>query len=258
MYSSAPMQSVLALTRSTIGQKVVVAITGVILFGFVLGHLLGNLILFAGPEAYNAYGAAIKGNPPLLWGTRITLVISVILHIVFTMKLAARNAGARPTAYKRPRKDLMTTYAGRTMVLSGPLLAAYIIFHLAHFTAPGLDLGGEFSPHNVYANAVQGFRVWWVSAIYIFANFLLGLHLFHGAWSASQTIGAQHRKYDGLRKQLAMGLALFISAGNIGIPLAVQTHLVGSAEQLAESRALIAAAELAEAEGLPDTASEDH
>jgi len=242
------MQSVLALTRSTIGQKVVVAITGVILFGFVIGHLLGNLILFAGPEAYNAYAAAIKGNPPLLWGTRITLVVSVLLHIVFTMKLAARNAGARSTAYKKPRKDLVATYAGRTMVLSGPLLAAYIIFHIAHFTAPGLDLGGDFDVHNVYANAIQGFRVWWVSAIYMFANFLLGLHLFHGAWSALQTVGLQHRRYDALRKQIAVGLALFIAIGNISIPVAVLVGVTGSAEQLAESRALTEATEVAPAE----------
>ena len=88
------MQGVLTLTRSTIGQKVIVAVTGVILFGFVIGHLAGNLILFAGPEAYNHYAAALKGNAPLLWGTRITLLTSVILHIVFTMQLAKRNASA--------------------------------------------------------------------------------------------------------------------------------------------------------------------
>ncbi|MCA9608061.1 MAG: succinate dehydrogenase cytochrome b subunit [Myxococcales bacterium] len=243
------MQGVLTLTRSTIGQKVIVAVTGVILFGFVIGHLAGNLILFAGPEAYNAYASALKGNPALLWGVRLTLLTSVVVHISLTMQLARRNATARPQGY-RARKDLVTTYAARTMVISGPLLAAYIVFHIAHLTAPGVNFGhmsDPFDAHNVYANAVLGFRVWWVSAIYIFANFLLGLHLFHGGWSAAQSIGAQSPKYDALRKRIAVGLALFVACGNIAIPICVQTHVIGSNEQLAESRALIAA-EAAETE----------
>ncbi|MCB9598478.1 MAG: succinate dehydrogenase cytochrome b subunit [Sandaracinaceae bacterium] len=235
------MQGVLTLTRSTIGQKAIVAVTGVILFGFVIGHLTGNLILLAGPEAYNAYAAALKGNAPLLWGTRITLLTSVILHIVFTMQLAKRNASARPNAYQKPRKDLVTTYAARSMVLTGPLLAAFIAFHLAHFTVPGIGINGVFDPHNPYANLVQDFRVWYVSAIYIFANILLGLHLWHGGWSAAQSIGAQHPKYDALKMRLAAGLALFVACGNVFIPIAVQTHIIGSSEQLAESRALVAA-----------------
>lgn len=238
------MQGVLTLTRSTVGQKAIVAVTGVILFGFVIGHLAGNLILFAGPEAYNHYAAALKGNPPLLWGTRLTLLVSVVLHISLTMQLARRNATARPQGYRKARKDLVTTYAARTMVLSGPILLAYIIFHIAHFTAPGVNFGhmsDPFDAHNVYENAVLGFRVWWVSAIYIFANAMLGLHLFHGGWSAAQSIGLQSPKYDALKKNFAIGLALFVTCGNIAIPICVQTHIIGSAEQLAESRALIAA-----------------
>lgn len=240
------MQGVLTLTRSTVGQKVIIAVTGVILFGFVIGHLLGNLLLFAGPEAYNAYAEALKGNPPLLWGTRITLLVSVVLHVSLTMQLARRNAVARRDGYRKPRKDLVTTYAARTMAISGPLLLAYIVFHIAHFTAPGINFGhmqDPFDPHDVYSNAVLGFRVWWVSAIYIFANFLLGLHLFHGGWSAAQSMGLQSPKWDALKKNFAIGLALFVACGNIAIPIAVQTHLIGSAEQLAESRALAAEAE---------------
>ena len=239
MYSSPPMQSVLALTRSSIGQKVVVAVTGLILLGFVTGHLLGNLIIFTGPELYNAYGAAIKGNLPLLWGARITLLASVLLHIFFTLKLASRNTRTGGK-YKRPHKDLKATLASRTMIFTGPTIALFILFHLAHLTA-GLDIGGTFAEHNVYANAVQGFRVWWVAAIYIIANAMLGIHLFHGAWSALQSLGAQHKNYDELRKRVAMGFALFIALGNITIPLAVLSQQVGTAEQLLESRELLAA-----------------
>ena len=126
------------------------------------------------------------------------------------------------------------------MVISGPLLALYLIFHIAHFTAPGLDLGGEFHPHNVYRNFVLGFRVWWVSAIYIFANILLGLHLYHGAWSALQSLGAQHPNYDKLRHRVAATVALVLAGGNVLLPIAVQTQVVGSPAQIAQSERIVA------------------
>jgi succinate dehydrogenase / fumarate reductase cytochrome b subunit len=231
------MSAAMTLTRSTIGIKAIVALTGLILFGFVIVHMAGNMIVFAGYEAYNHYGAAIKANPPLLWGTRIVLLVSVITHIALTMKLAGRNASARPEGYRGDprRKDQITTYAARTMVISGPLLAAYILFHLLHFTVPGLDLGGAHDAVNVYGNLVRGFRVPWVAGIYIFANILLGLHLFHGAWSALQSLGASHPKYNPLRQRLAIGLAVVIAGGNIFLPVAVLARLVGSAEELAQS-----------------------
>ncbi len=220
------MQRALALTQTTVGKKALVAVTGAILFGFVIGHLAGNLLLLVGPEAYNAYAVGLKSNLPLLWGVRITLLVSLVTHVALTIQLAGRNASARPTAYKKPRQDLITTYAARTMVLSGPLLFAYILFHIAHFTAPGLSLGGSFDPDNVYMNVVHGFRVPLVSAIYIFANILLGLHLYHGGWSLFQSLGANHPKYNRLRRSGAIGLALLISAGNVFIPIAVMARII--------------------------------
>jgi succinate dehydrogenase / fumarate reductase cytochrome b subunit len=220
------MQRALALTQTTVGKKALVAVTGAILFGFVIGHLAGNLLLLAGPDTYNAYAAGLKANPALLWGVRLLLLVSVVVHVAMTMQLAGRNSSARPTAYKKARQDLVTSYAARTMVLTGPLLFAYILFHLAHFTAPGLSIGGEFDPQNVYMNVVYGFRVPWVSAIYIFANILLGLHLYHGGWSLFQSLGANHPKYNRLRKGAAISLALLISAGNVFIPLAVMGRLI--------------------------------
>ncbi|MFK7984909.1 MAG: succinate dehydrogenase cytochrome b subunit [Sandaracinaceae bacterium] len=225
------MSSALTLHRSTVGKKALVAITGLVLFGFVIGHLAGNLILFAGYEAFNGYAHTLKSTLPLLWGTRITLLVSVIVHIALTMSLAGRNTAARGSRYKK-KKDQVTSYAARTMVLSGPLLAGFILFHLAHFTVPGLDLGGEHEAVNAYGNLVRGFRVPWVAGIYIFANAMLGLHLFHGAWSALQSVGAGHPKYNPMRKTAAMGLALAISAGNIFIPISVLTGITGSDEQL--------------------------
>jgi succinate dehydrogenase / fumarate reductase cytochrome b subunit len=215
------MQKALSLTRTTIGKKALVAVTGAILFGFVIAHLAGNLLLFAGPEAYNGYAATLKGNPPLLWGTRITLLASVVTHVVLTIQLAGRNAAARAQRYQHGRRDLVTTYAARTMALTGPLILAFILFHLAHYTAPGLSIGGQFNHEDVYGNVVQSFRVWWVTAIYVFANAMLGLHLFHGAWSVFQSLGSNDRRYNQARKRAAIGLALFVSGGNVAIPLLV-------------------------------------
>lgn len=220
------MQRALSLTQTTVGKKALVAVTGAILFGFVIVHLAGNLILLVGPDAYNAYAAGLKGNLPLLWSVRILLLVSVVVHVGLTIQLAARNAQARPTPYQKPRQDLVTTYAARTMVLSGPILFLYILFHIAHFTAPGLSLGGTFDPENVYLNVVHGFRVWWVSAIYIFANILLGLHLYHGGWSLFQSLGANHPRYNAWRRRAAIALALFVSGGNVFIPVAVLTGVI--------------------------------
>lgn len=240
------MASALTLHKTTIGKKALVAITGLILFGFVIGHLAGNLLVLAGYETYNAYAAGLKANLPLLWGVRVVLLVSVALHIYLTLSLAGRNAGARSTRYQRPRQDQVTTYAARTMVLTGPLLLAYILFHLAHFTVPGLDIGGEFDVHNVYGNLVRGFRVPWVAGIYIFATLMLGLHLYHGAWSALQSVGAGHPRYNPMREKAAMGLAVLITLGNVLIPVSVLTGLVGSDAELAESDAHPLGEDLAE------------
>lgn len=215
------MQRALTLTRTTVGKKALVAITGAILFGFVIGHLAGNLLLFAGAEVYNGYALTLKSNLPLLWGVRTVLLVSVAVHVVLTIQLAGRNSAARRASYQHPRKDLMTTYAARTMVLTGPLLLAFILFHLAHYTAPGLSLGGQFDPNDVYTNVVQSFRVWWVSAIYIFANAMLGLHLFHGGWSFLQSLGANDPRYNVWRRRGAIALALFVAGGNVSIPVLV-------------------------------------
>ena len=148
------MASALTIHRSTVGMKALVALTGLIMFGFLIVHMAGNLLILLGYEAFNGYAHTIKSNAPLLWGTRIVLTVSVVLHIALTVRLATRNSGARTSRYHTPkgRRDQVTSYAARTMVWSGPILAAYILFHLAHFTVPGLDLGGEFSATNAYGN----------------------------------------------------------------------------------------------------------
>ncbi|HEY8946939.1 MAG TPA: succinate dehydrogenase cytochrome b subunit [Polyangiaceae bacterium] len=220
------MQTSIALFNTTVGKKAALALSGLVLFGFVLGHLLGNLLVFAGPEAFNGYAESIKGNALLLWGTRVLLLISVVAHVALSIDLYTRSLGARRVAY-RVKHNIATSYAASAMKYSGPALLLYILFHLAHFTAPGLSLGpAQHSATDVYGNFVSSFSVPWVVGVYVLANLFLGMHLYHGSWSLFQSLGLSHPRYDRLRKRACVGLALGITIGNVILPLSVLAGLV--------------------------------
>lgn len=216
----------LTLFDAAIGKKAVVAVTGVVLFGFVIVHMLGNLQIFLGPEVMNGYAATLKSNALILWGARSVLLLSVVLHIAFSIQLVLESNQARPVAY-RTKHSIATSYAARTMKFSGPLLALFIVYHLAHFTWPGVAMGAyRHDPHDVYSNFVNGFRVPWVTAIYLLAQTALGLHLYHGAWSLFQTLGLNHPRYNRLRETLPRALAFLVVAGNVSMPLAVLAGII--------------------------------
>ncbi len=204
--------------RSTIGKKIVVAVTGLLLFGFVIVHLLGNLQIFLGAQALNAYAAALRKAPALLWATRLILLASVVLHVVATVQLAIRNRQSRPVPYRDydPREAGLPS---RVMIWGGLFLALYIPYHLLHLTTGSVH--PQFSPTDIYANMITGFSVWHVSAFYIVAMVALGLHLYHGVFSVFQTLGLTHPRYNPWRKRLAIGSAYLIAGGYITIPLAV-------------------------------------
>lgn len=207
--------------QSTNGKKAVMAVTGAILFLFVVGHLLGNLQIFESRERLNAYSHFLKSLGELLWIARGVLIICVALHIVATVQLALRNRKARPIAYAK-KKPVNSSYADRTMYWSGPIILAFVIFHLLEFTAGTLHPGAAtFSVQDVYYNIVSGFRTWWVSAWYIFSMILLGLHLRHGIWSMFQSVGLNHPRYTQALKQAALWVAILITLGYISIPLCV-------------------------------------
>jgi succinate dehydrogenase / fumarate reductase cytochrome b subunit len=218
---------------STLGRKVVMAVTGVVLFGFVISHLLGNLLLYRGREAINAYAVGLRHLGGALWAARFILLISVALHIWAATSLTRSNLRARPRGYAR-RKDLTASYASRTMVWSGPLVALFIVYHLMHFTF------GNAHPHfvegDVYNNVVRGFSVPWVSVFYILAMFALGLHLYHGAYSMFQSVGANHPRINALRRTFAMVFAVAIVVGNISFPVAVMAGVVRERPQSAAPR----------------------
>lgn len=224
------LNRVIGFYEATIGKKVVMAITGVILFGYVLGHLLGNLQIYSpDPEQINRYAKFLHSQPVLLWGVRLLLLVSVIMHITASVQLWLLKQKARPVAYIK-KDDIPTSYAARTMIWSGPIIAAFVIFHILHLTVgavPGLTshelAGGDV---NVRANVIAGFQNYWVSGFYIFAMVLLCMHLYHGLWSMFQSLGINHPRYTPWFKKFAAVFAWFIALGNISIPVAVLAGLV--------------------------------
>lgn len=211
------MGAIAGLWQSTIGKKVVMALSGLVLVGFLITHVLGNLLVFAGPEAINGYAAVLKSRPPLLWGARAILLLATILHVVAALQLARRSGDARRVPYARWEPQI-STIAGRTMKSGGLLLLLFIVLHLAHFTLGWLHPAG-FTPADVYGNMAVSFRVWWIVALYVIAMVLLGLHLYHGTWSVFQTLGVSHPAYNASRRRLATVVAIAIYGGFTVIPL---------------------------------------
>jgi len=211
------------LYGSTLGKKILMAVTGIILFGFVIGHMIGNLQLYLGAEQLNHYAELLQSNKPFLWSFRMVLLFCVGVHVLAAVQLWLRNRRSRPVKYRvfnPPEVD----YAARTMVWSGPIILLFILYHLGHFTVGCTH--HDFIRGDVYHNVVSSFQIWWVAGFYILANLLLAIHLYHGLWSLFQTFGWDHPRFGGLRRRFAIALAMLIGAGNISMPLAVLTGVV--------------------------------
>ncbi|MEO6805697.1 MAG: succinate dehydrogenase cytochrome b subunit [Edaphobacter sp.] len=207
--------------QSTNGKKVVMAVTGAMMFLFLIGHLLGNLLVFAGQARINAYAQFLHFDEGLLWIVRSTLILAVVLHIIATIQLGLRNKRARPIGYSR-KEAINSSYASRTMYWSGPIVLVFIVFHLLQFTAGTIHPEATFIAGDVYHNLVTGFRVWWVSAWYIFAIILLGFHLRHGLWSMLQSVGLSHSlRRERVLKRTALLIAILIVLGYISIPISI-------------------------------------
>ena len=210
--------AVLKFWSTSVGKKMVMAGTGFMLFGFVFGHMLGNLQLYAGPAKLNAYAAFLQGQQGLLWAVRLTLLAAVLLHMLAAYQVWLQSRRARPVPYKM-QVFQETTYAARTMVVGGPIIALFLLYHLVHFTTG--QAHPSFARHDVYHNVVAGFQVWWASAAYILAMVFVGLHLYHGVWSMLQSLGANHPKYNAWRRWGAAAFALLVAGVNISFPVSV-------------------------------------
>ena len=210
---------------STIGAKFIVALTGIVLVGFVIGHMLGNLQIFLGQDALNNYAQMLHNTPALLWGARLVLIVSFFAHIGLTIKLTRQNRLARPQTYAY-QQSIQAPASSRTMIFSGLLVLSFVIYHLLHFTL-GLthpehkSLIDSMGRPDVYSMVVLGFQNIWVSLSYIVAMILLGLHLSHGVSSLWQTLGLNHVKYNTCIKASGPAIALILVAGNLSMPVAV-------------------------------------
>jgi succinate dehydrogenase / fumarate reductase cytochrome b subunit len=209
--------------ESTIGKKAIMAVTGLVLAGFLTVHMLGNLQVFLGPEVMNHYAETLHGNPPLLWTARTILLISVVLHIWASIQLSAVKRQARPIPYTKYR-PIHSSWASRTMMVSGAIIAGFVILHLLHLTTGTIH--PDFIPLHAYENLVSGFAVVPIALIYIAAMVFIGLHLSHGVWSMFQSVGFSHPRYTPLIRRAAAVIAWILFAGFISIPLSVLTGLV--------------------------------
>lgn len=222
---------VVQLYRSALGKKYVMAITGVIGIGFVIGHMIGNFKFFLGAEQIDLYGEWLReslGYPLLphtwtLWLVRLTLIGALVLHVHAAYALTVENRRARPDAYRSRRDYVVADFAGRTMRWTGVIVLLFLVYHLADFTWGTAALPGEFERGAVYANLVSSFSVETVAVFYIVANVALGVHLYHGTWSMFQSLGLNNERFNRWRHHLAVALSVVIVLGFIVVPVAVMT-----------------------------------
>ena len=230
------MRRFLSLHNTTVGKKAIMAVTGIILVGFVIGHMVGNLKLFMPAhdglaaldhyaEGLRTFGAPFLGEGQFLWIFRAILLVSAGLHIWAAVTLKLLSNAARPVGYKKVTHQ-ESTAASRTMIWGGITLLVFIVFHILHFTTGDLSPGYTFETGAVYHNVTSGLSVPWVAAFYIVAMICLGMHLFHGVWSMLQTLGANNPRYNPLLHRIALVVALIIAIGNISFPVAVLTGMV--------------------------------
>ncbi len=232
-----PGNPVVALWRTTIGKKAVMAVTGVILVGFVIAHMAGNLKIFLGEKAFNEYALFLRtvGEPlvpysVLLWIARVVLLASALLHIWAAVELTRINWAARPRSYA-VKRSLATTAAALTMRYSGVLLAVFIVYHLLHLTLGAVGFSsGAFSHESVYHNVVTGLSGWFVSIFYILAMGGLCLHLDHGIWSMLQTLDLNTNRISRRLRLLSRVVAFLVFLGFIAVPIAVLAGWLGPKE----------------------------
>ena len=222
--------------KSSLGKKYIMAVTGFVLFLFVIGHLAGNLQLFLGQEAINRYGYFLQSNPELIWPARLTLLLMVGLHIWSGTKISLENRAARPVGYA-VYQPVGSSYASRTMLVSGSIVFVFIVYHLLHYTVvvqylnfTGQDfaafmekLPGQVPPerHDIFKMMVVGFSNVWVSAFYVLGLALLCLHLSHGASSMFQSLGWKNEAYRPFLDNAARVVAVAIFIGYTSIPVAI-------------------------------------
>jgi succinate dehydrogenase / fumarate reductase cytochrome b subunit len=226
--------SIRSMFRTTVMQKAIVAVTGLVMVLFLIGHLSGNLLIYGGPAAINSYAAGLRDVAALLWTARIILLLSLFAHVYFTIRLRRLSHQARPIRYHR-QQYVASTFASRTMLLTGLLIFSYVAFHLAHFTwgkihpeyyAATYFLDGRGPVHDVYSMVVRSFQESWISALYILAVTMVMIHLVHATQSALQTLGISNKRYVQPIRKASFVLAIVLWIGYVSIPVACMAHMI--------------------------------
>jgi succinate dehydrogenase / fumarate reductase cytochrome b subunit len=214
------MPAVTRFWRSTVGKKIVMAVTGLVWVAFVILHMAGNLQAFLGAEKLNGYAAMLHGPlAELVWLQRIVLLVALVLHVTAAVQLTRLKSAARPVGY-HGQKYQGATWGSRTIRIGGFLLLLFIVLHILHFTTNTLR-PAAYVPGNLYANIVASFRIWWVVLLYVVAMVALLGHLFHGAWSSFRSLGVAAPSENALERRFPTLLAVVVTLGFIAVPLAV-------------------------------------
>jgi succinate dehydrogenase cytochrome b subunit len=204
---------------SSVGKKVVMAVTGFIMVAYLITHVLANLLVFQGPVRINAYSAFLHGTGGALWGARLVLLLALVLHVVAALQLTLRRRAARPIGYQSGREAQVSTLASRTIRWGGVLILLFLVYHILHFTLGTVH--ADFVEEDPYHNVTTGFRSPVVVAFYLVAMAVVGLHLYHGIWSGGRSLGISLPSPNPLRRRLALVLAVFVWLGFTVIPVAV-------------------------------------
>ncbi|MDH3470409.1 MAG: succinate dehydrogenase cytochrome b subunit [Acidimicrobiia bacterium] len=221
----------LSSMRSSVGKKWAMALSGIALLGFIVSHLLGNLKIYFGPEQINDYGEALRDlgghlapRTHVLWAVRFGLAAAFAIHIIAAVLISLENRNKRGERYQHRPDYHYVTYASRTMLWSGIIVAAFVLFHLADLTWGNAN--PDFVRGDVYSNLVVSFERVPVAALYIVANLALGLHIYHGMWSLFRTMGVANPRFNQLRRMLALGTTAAITVGNLSFPIMVQAGVI--------------------------------
>ncbi len=224
----------LGFLRSTILSKIVMAVSGAAIVGFLIAHLSGNLLIFGGPEKINAYGQGLRDLGPLLWALRIGILVFFVLHIITSIYLADKNRSARPVSYEK-KKSIQSTIASRTMFFSGLTILTFVTYHLLHYTFGIVQpefFHGEYilhdgrTTHDVYSMMIHGFQNPFIFITYLLAMTFVCMHLSHAIASAFQTLGINNTKYNSKIKMAGMGFAALIWIGYMSIPAGVMAGVL--------------------------------
>ena len=230
-----PDTATVPVRRTSIGRKFLMATASIILFVYIIGHLAGNLKIFLGADSFNEYAAWLRvvGAPlfpeyGVIWVARVVLLAALVVHVGAYVDLWMRRRRARRTRYKKYDPQVFS-WASRTMMWGGIAIFAFVVFHILHLTTGTIepDAAYAFAYGDAYANTVAGFQIWWVTGFYIIGVVALGMHLYHGIWSAMQTFGINNPSYNRYRRPTAGIVAGLITLGYLTIPISVMAGVIG-------------------------------